>query len=115
MDCDLPSNMDENDELDDGYISTSTAAESVNPDQEYFVKAVLAERKENNKTVYLIEWEGYPIEAYVLYMRSILLNNPITFQFASIVSTYCSRPMVLHAECNETLISESSNGLADSD
>ena len=45
---------------DDSISTTSTVPSDVN--EEYMVSCVLAEKERNGKILYLVAWEGYPIE-----------------------------------------------------
>ncbi|KAL2155365.1 hypothetical protein VTH82DRAFT_106 [Thermothelomyces myriococcoides] len=50
------------DKDDDDSISLASTTSLHDPDQEYVVEAVLAERRHTDGTMYyLIEWEGYPL------------------------------------------------------
>jgi len=49
---------------DDSVSTTSTVTSGFNEDKEYMVSRVLAEKERNGKFLYLVAWEGYPIERY---------------------------------------------------
>jgi chromo domain-containing protein 1 len=49
--------------LDDDAISiTSTVSETYDSEQEFTVHRILAEKTQSGRKIYLIRWEGYPIE-----------------------------------------------------
>ena len=47
---------------DDSVSTTSTVTSGFDEDKEYMVSRVLAEKERNGKVLYLVAWEGYPIE-----------------------------------------------------
>jgi len=47
---------------DDSVSTTSTVTSGFNEDKEYMVSRVLTEKERNGKLLYLVAWEGYPIE-----------------------------------------------------
>lgn len=47
---------------DQSVSTTSTVTSGFNEDKEYMVSRVLAEKEKNGKILYLVAWEGYPIE-----------------------------------------------------
>lgn len=60
----LPSNDGSGDDSDDSISITSTVFSEDDPDNTYIVENILAERyfSEEERTKYLVKWEGYPIE-----------------------------------------------------
>lgn len=47
---------------DQSLSTTSTVTSGFNEEKEYMVSRVLAEKERNGKVLYLVAWEGYPIE-----------------------------------------------------
>ena len=47
---------------DDSLSTTSTVTSGFDEDKEYMVSRVLVEKERNGKVLYLVAWEGYPIE-----------------------------------------------------
>lgn len=56
-------NDPEGDEEDDDISLNSTLISDVDPEQTYIVNCILGEKQDpSGKTIYLVRWEGYPIE-----------------------------------------------------
>jgi len=47
---------------DQSLSTTSTLTSGADENKEYMVSRILAEKERNGKVLYLVAWEGYPIE-----------------------------------------------------
>lgn len=47
---------------DESVSTASTTTSGFDEDKEYLVSRVLAEKERNGKVLYLVAWEGYPVE-----------------------------------------------------